>query len=84
MLVAAVAEAYVIRYRHDGESHTLLVQDMSGDAFIVGPTGAACYFSGARDFLTLEPTLRSLGWVPVPRVDPYRLDELQHLLKPAR
>jgi hypothetical protein len=83
MTVATAAASYVIRYRFDGEHHALLVQDSAGDAYIVGPDGLACRFAGACDLPTLEPTLRGLGWVPVPRVSPYRLDELLRLLVPA-
>jgi hypothetical protein len=83
MMVATAAAAYVIRYRFDGDHRALLVQDSVGDAYIVGPSGLVCRFSGAYDFPTLEPTLRGLGWIPVPRVDPYRLEELQRLLAPA-
>ena len=73
----------MIRYRFDGDHHALLVQNNAGDAYIVGPAGLVCRFSGACDFPALEPTLYNLGWIPVPRVDPYRLDELLHLLAPA-
>lgn len=83
MTVATATASYVIRYRFDGAHQALLVQDSDGDAYIVGADGLTCRFSGACDFPALEPTLRGLGWVPVPRVSPYRLEELQRLLVPA-
>jgi hypothetical protein len=75
---------YVIRYRFDGVPLALLVEDSAGDAYVIGTAGRICPLAGTRDLSGLEPALRRLGWLPVPRVDPYRLDELQRLLAPRR
>jgi hypothetical protein len=81
--MTAAAAHYTIRYRFNGAHRALLVQDSAGDAYVVTPAGVACRLSGARHFPALEPALSRLGWLPVPRVDPYRLDELQRLLPPG-
>ena len=78
----AESARYTIRYRFDRAHHALLVQDDAGDAYIVDAAGLACHLSGAR-LATRESTLRRLGWVPVPEVSPYHLDELQRVLYPT-
>jgi hypothetical protein len=82
-MTAETAARYTIRYRFDREHHALLVEDPDGEGYIVGLEGLECRLSGPYRLPDLEPTLRDLGWVPVPEVSPYRLDELQRLLCPT-
>ena len=74
---------YVIRYRFEGKSVALLVEDGDGDIHIIGAAGLIYPLAGICDLSRLGPTLRRLGWIPVPRVEPYRLDELRRLLIPG-
>jgi hypothetical protein len=71
---------YVIRYRFAGHPLALLVEDSAGEAYVVGTAGSIRPLAGLRDLARLEPSLRRLGWVPVPRVASYRVDELRNLL----
>ena len=71
---------YTIRLRHAGAG--LVVEDAAGDAYIVSEQGLQCRLTGRRTLDDLTPTLRRLGWVPVPAVAPYTRAKLRCLLSP--
>jgi hypothetical protein len=75
---------YTILLRHSGVRGTdaLIVVDACGDAHLCGRHGLYCRIGGVARLRRLEPTLRCQGWVPVPEVAPYALDELLRLLSP--
>src|SRR4051794_22227642 len=78
------AARYTIRLRHAGVRGTdaLLVVDRCGTAHLCLSHGIVCHLGDAQRLAHLEPVLRQRGWVPVPPVAPYTLDELLRLLAP--
>lgn len=69
---------YRVRYRlATPTGHTaLIVEDDRHDCFVYPARGFCCHFTNARQ---LTRVIR-LGWVAVPEVAPYTLDELRGLL----
>ena len=74
---------FTIRYRLPGRVPALLVEEQTGGLFTVDPHGIRARLADAGDGPTMGDRLRRQGWVRVPEVAPYRLDELQRLLAPA-
>jgi hypothetical protein len=79
---SAATTHYVIRYRLGGSRPAVLIEDDGENAFIVTTGGLLCPLTGSRDLSSLEPVLRHHGWMPVPKVAPYCLDEIRRLLIP--
>ena len=75
---------YTIRLRYAGRPGRVafVIESAAGDAYIFSGEGLVCCL--ARDFRLAGyvPTLRRLGWVPVPAVAPYSLDALGRLIGP--
>jgi hypothetical protein len=74
-------DQYTILMRDNGQA--LIVAAENGDHYIFSKDGLACRLSGSHSLERLQPRLLRLGWVSVPRVAPYTLDGLRHLLGPA-
>jgi hypothetical protein len=83
MTAATASVEYVIRYRSEGQPLALLVEDSAGEAYVIGTAGPIRPLAGVLDLSRLDPALRQLGWIPVPRVAPYHVDELRSLLDPV-
>ena len=73
---------FTIRYRLPGTIPVLLVEEEAGDLFTIDRRGLHTYHTGAGDGRATADRLSRQGWLPVPAVAPYTLDELLRLLPP--
>lgn len=74
--------AYTVRYRLHTRTDAiaLLVEDETGQVYLFDGQRLRPYLRPTGDPARRLVTLQRLGWVPVPHVAPYRLDELHRLL----
>lgn len=76
-------QRFTIRYRQRTNSGTaaVLVEDPAGQLHIFTKVGLLPYLRRGPSAERRTETLRNLGWVPVPPVEPYTLDGLQRLFE---
>ena len=79
------AAYFTIRYRSalHPDSVTLIVEDHSGDHFMLNCHPDHCRLTPMDNIEQLSTTLQHLGWRRVPEVAPYPLDALRTLMTGA-